>query len=624
MADARVSEGEVKPASKDTTALALAGTDGDDELGPTEPLWRKLLGFRAGHDFWGLGNLDLGLVHGDECSQRACGHDMCVHDGQGHGKNYDIPKRRRNWTDPPQHLTAGWSDLFLDLIFVGAAYQLGDLIKYTFFACTPESSSSSSSSSSSYSSSSSSESMSGSDEASHRRLADYAYPECLPWGLAWLHSVAIFSTMFRLWLLETMYRARFDASDSFHRALDMLGYLLLIVGASNISPLQEYTGKALGGAYQGVPKYASMLVPFLAAALLWWLRYWEVALLARAENARRLASALLIDFSGLLILWSVALAMTQLPEGDVRSVAVPLLMLCGAWWPDMRLMWRVDRRRLLPGPYRPRQQDMPPINVDFVIHRNAEFMFLMLGETVLQLVIQNEERGTWEHYVAMGAGYVVVLAMLYTYHITEPHAAEHHAMRRSAEAGVAYQITYQFKAVSVLLVGVGVKLVLYDPNTTGEFFSDPQRLQLGLACSSSFGLQMLMHPLHTGLRYYYSPKTLAEHPRRAALIVLRLILVCSMTAVALPSQPPYTLLCAEAALGLLQCALIHREMHHTGDDVEEHVAMKEASKRAVGGGGGQPTGHGQSARTSHGAQHGHDEADGGHGEVQLVAHAPRV
>tara|TARA_B110001452_G_scaffold157291_1_gene130868 strand:+ start:822 stop:977 length:156 start_codon:yes stop_codon:yes gene_type:complete len=46
--------------------------------------------------------------------------------------------------------------------------------------------------------------------------------------------------------------------------------------------------------------------------------------------------------------------------------------------------------------------------------------------------------------------------------------------------------------------------------------------------------------------------------------VLRLILVCGMSAIALPSQPPYTLLCAEAALGLLQCALIHTEMHHTG------------------------------------------------------------
>lgn len=590
-------EGQDKPAGeKDTTALALAGADvDDDELRQTPPFWLTLLGLNAGRDLWGLGNIDLGLGRGNECGQQQCngGRDMCVHDGEGHDKKYVIPRRRRNWADPPQHLTAGWADLFLDLIFVGAAYQLGDLIKYTFFSCTPGSSSSSSS---------------GSD----------AYPECLPWGLAWLHSIAIFATMFRLWQSDSMYRARFDASDSFHRALDLLGYLMMIVGASNISPLQEYTGIALNGEYQGVPKYASMLVPFLGVAVLWWLRYWEVALLARAQNARRVASALLIDMIGMLLLWSVALALTQLPEGDVHGVAVPVLMLCGAWWQDMRLMWRIDRRRLLPGKFRPYTEDLPPINIDFIIHRNGEFMFLMLGETVLQLVIQNEEHGTWEHYAAMGAGYALVLAMLYTYHITEPHAAEHHAFRRSSEAGVAYQLAYQFKAVAVLLVGIGVKLVLYHPTMEGEFFSDAQRLQLGLACSLSFGLQMVMHPLHTGLRYYYSPKTLATHPRRAALIVLRLILVCGMSAIALPSQPPYTLLCAEAALGLLQCALIHTEMHHTGHDVEDYLARKEASKLAVGGGSGRQGGHGQDAHTGHDAQRGHDQAHDGRGGNELA------
>ena len=42
---------------------------------------------------------------------------------------------------------------------------------------------------------------------------------------------------------------------------------------------------------------------------------------------------------------------------------------------------------LFPGAWLPAQLTRVPFNVEFTIHRFAEFMMLMVGETVLQLVL---------------------------------------------------------------------------------------------------------------------------------------------------------------------------------------------------------------------------------------------
>ena len=39
----------------------------------------------------------------------------------------------------------------------------------------------------------------------------------------------------------------------------------------------------------------------------------------------------------------------------------------------------------------------------------------------------------------------------YSYNITEPHEADHHAQRRSLDAAIGYLVMYELKAVAVLL-----------------------------------------------------------------------------------------------------------------------------------------------------------------------------
>ena len=51
-----------------------------------------------------------------------------------------------------------------------------------------------------------------------------------------------------------------------------------------------------------------------------------------------------------------------------------VLLLVGAFWPDVRTLWRLQRKRCLPGPHWPIAKVEVPINTAFMIHRFSEFM----------------------------------------------------------------------------------------------------------------------------------------------------------------------------------------------------------------------------------------------------------
>jgi hypothetical protein len=117
--------------------------------------------------------------------------------------------------------------------------------------------------------------------------------------------------------------------------------------------------------------------------------------LSHDQPSRRYAAAMLVDESGVLACWAAAYLIgsrTSTPADDpalLRSVdvGVALLLILGAVWPELRAYWRVKRMALFPGAWLPAQLTRVPFNVEFTIHRFAEFMMLMVGETVLQLVL---------------------------------------------------------------------------------------------------------------------------------------------------------------------------------------------------------------------------------------------
>ena len=153
-----------------------------------------------------------------------------------------------------------------------------------------------------------------------------------------------------------------------------------------------------------------------------------------------------------------------------------------------------------------------PLNISYAIHRYSEFMMLMLGETVLQAIISPQPDHRRDFIVVQIAGFVLTLCMLYSYNITEPHEAKDHASKRDSMAGVVYNTLFDFKAFSVLLVGIAVKIVLGDPEGLTSLTGQAQcrsdrahdcasplyqwRVLLAVSHLACHALQLAMHPLH--------------------------------------------------------------------------------------------------------------------------------
>ena len=135
-------------------------------------------------------------------------------------------------------LHASWADLFHDLIYVGAAYQLGDVVKTSFYSCVTEEELWSERGNSSGSSPSSGPLSSG------RRLglpaAEGGAYECVGVLIGVFYSMALFQCLVRLWMADLFLHNRFEASDMAHRLHDCLTYLAIAFAASGILPVAGF------------------------------------------------------------------------------------------------------------------------------------------------------------------------------------------------------------------------------------------------------------------------------------------------------------------------------------------------------------------------------------------------
>ena len=109
-----------------------------------------------------------------------------------------------------------------------------------------------------------------------------------------------------------------------------------------------------------------------------------------------------------------------------------------------------------------------------------------------------------------------------------------------------FLILMSLKAMSVMTVGIGMKLALLDPLASG-FYSSDQRLLVGLTLFFTFGLQMLLKPLHNGSSYYTSANP-SSAPRLFGCLVLRVGLISSMLAVSTADLLPHSYMGVQAAL----------------------------------------------------------------------------
>lgn len=118
-------------------------------------------------------------------------------------------------------------------------------------------------------------------------------------------------------------------------------------------------------------------------------------------------------------------------------------------------------------------------------------------------------------------------------------------------------LLWQLKALAIMLVGVAVKLAIYNPTAppTAHYALD-QRMELGLPSTAVFLIQ-LFHALAIKNRHHYSVSQLTAQPAHAAVLVGRIGLLAGAIGICFAPLTPIAHLWAHAGLALLQCALSH-------------------------------------------------------------------
>lgn len=346
------------------------------------------------------------------------------------GKNwFMVPAVRYAWGEEQPKLHAGASELLLDLIFVGVAYRVGSVVKAAL--------------------------------TDGRETGIY---------LGLLHGLAAFLAAFQCWSYMTANKAKYSYSSKLHTILDMANHLvrcqssiptsprlqsadapprvpicaqLLCFAAMGIVPSNglhsepeaadhyNTSGRMLAGegaagssgsgssaADADALAFMYVLYPMMLALLLWLCRFGEMAYLAACESVRRESMAELVIGMVVLGMWAgAAYLITHDPTRVAEVWAAALLWLGNLWWNTTRtlvplLHCGVPVERSLVCPHH-----------GYTYHRTHEFMFLMLGEAVLQIVIAAPPASSTvderEWFIATRAtalgGFVLAVCLMHTF-----------------------------------------------------------------------------------------------------------------------------------------------------------------------------------------------------------------
>jgi len=144
-------------------------------------------------------------------------------------------------------------------------------------------------------------------------------------------------------------------------------------------------------------------------------------------------------------------------DGSWRFADLPIALCCIAY--IFNLVYTCIRKmRLLKGSEDFRVCNVPS-NIDFQIHRYGEWVLLMMGESVLSLLIVDttEER---DYYVVAVFGIITVFVLQAIHFESEPSHAEAHALWRNMTAQLVYGYLIQVLSMGLIALGASYKVML--------------------------------------------------------------------------------------------------------------------------------------------------------------------
>mmetsp|Transcript_5885 Transcript_5885/g.9781 ORF Transcript_5885/g.9781 Transcript_5885/m.9781 type:complete len:541 (+) Transcript_5885:61-1683(+) len=338
---------------------------------------------------------------------------------------YSKPNQRQRWGDHQIHPVVNYGDLFFDLYYVAAAYNLSNIIRQS------------------------------------------------PTADGFLYFIACFCAVFGLWMDKTMYDARyFTYDDIYHRVYSVANLVALASVVLHIRPVD-----VLSSPKENVEAFA-LSVSLLAGSVFSAMRYLEMLWIGYVgEKSMYYAARRDAAFKMLPIIFYCAASIyaglqyfgnDDSGDDDHRMLAgdpyeksettdVPIyLILAGS-----ASHFAVSSIIVMFAMPKDSRSITVPMNIDFTIHRFGEWTMLMLGESILSLLIVASPTNS-KYYAAFFSGILSVILLQYMHFRSQPSKADDHAMRRKKSAGFAFAFLMQVYSAALIILGTSYKMLLYE------------------------------------------------------------------------------------------------------------------------------------------------------------------
>jgi len=335
---------------------------------------------------------------------------------------FSPPIQRQKWGDTQIRPHVNWGDLFFDLFYVAAAYNLAAILK-----------------------------------------TDPTYK-------GFFYFLSLFGSIFAtFWQTKMIHDSRFEVPDDIlHRTLEILQLCALATSVLHIRPVGYMSH---GAEHPEMFLYCLGLVigSLIHIVLLCEIRWvWvvgqeEVARRAVGRDLRHQLYSFGLQCSAMVYAALVYYGKIGKDVLGEEEHHLPAILLLVHWITKPIAMYLLYVVFSAKGG-RDFKSKSVPMNIDFAIHRYGEWTMLMLGESILSLLIVNDisRKNEAEYYFTFYLGIVSVTLIQFLYFKSQPHDADHHALRRTKTSGFIFTIWLQVYSAALIVVGTSYKMLLLE------------------------------------------------------------------------------------------------------------------------------------------------------------------
>ncbi|GBG25114.1 Hypothetical Protein FCC1311_013322 [Hondaea fermentalgiana] len=377
----------------------------------------------------------------EDIRQSLLEYSRIIQKRQGVGSGlYATPETTHDWGQKQKEHRVNWADLFMDLVFVGTAFQEGKLISDTLLT---------------------------------KRWIGFFY------------FYTTFAVLHECWSLKLHFSSRFNSDDIAHKIFDIFEVLIVALMAGHLSVTVADFEDSSNSQLLGV---VSCKVAHQFFHLLRWL---ELYAYSDKVIVRRQSEA----FSAELLLGSIPL-LGALALVVMRFDAV-YVSLCLSASTIFEVGLELSRALYL------RQSDKVrlhavPMHIEYCTHRYGEWTMLMLGEGVMQIIIVNFDQ-MLERYLTFVPAYLLMAALRILYYSSQPFKAQGHALNQSVRRGFIWLQLQPVESSLIVCVGIGLKELLKNSYAIGKPEYAHYTWFFCISTSSLLVLVWLASFLHNGL-----------------------------------------------------------------------------------------------------------------------------